>query len=240
MFSLRLEGLSETERVEAEFARKRAEIMGMPFSDEQIELLLAQQQRLRDAELAIIEEAQVAEKEKQLLDDRIANIENFTRVGQQAFDQFFAGVISGEKKFGEALAGTFKQVGSQLIDQKVNELLAIQIAEVGKATLEAPGTFGASLAKIPLILAAAAAGKAALGAIKFHEGGIVGGDINAPARDVPIIAQAGEAVIDRDTTRDIATGGAQDRPMQIINIVQLDGDEISRYTSHVRPQDRFI
>jgi len=93
--------------------------------------------------------------------------------------------------------------------------------------------------RIPLIIAAAAAGKAALGAIKFHEGGIVGGDINAPPRDIPIMAQAGEAVVDRDTVRDIAGGGAEGKPIEITVINTIDGDEFSRTVSLVRPEERF-
>ena len=114
------------------------------------------------------------------------------------------------------------------VDQALAKILVKQTAEVGEAVIEAPGTFGASLAKIPLILAAAGAAKAALGQIRFHEGGIVGGSIDAPPRDVPIIAQAGERVLTRDETQAIEAGGAGDA-IQPINItIEMDAIEVGR------------
>ena len=67
-----------------------------------------------------------------------------------------------------------KRIGKVLKDRAKDELSAIAAAEVQKAIIEAPATFGASLLKIPVILAALTAGQAVVDAIQFHEGGLVG------------------------------------------------------------------
>jgi len=237
MFELRLSGMNEQERIEAEFAEARKQLMLLPFSDEQKDLLLEQQQALQDEQLALIEVGAMAEAEKEMLEERLANILEFQQSAGKAFGDFFASQISGQKSFNQASEALFKQGASAAIDalvqQKLAEVGVVQVTEIGKALIKAPLSFGAELAKIPLILAAGAAAKAAVGQIKFHEGGIVGGSIDAPPRDVPIIAQAGERVLSREETQAQAGGGGQ--PIVIENIITLDSDELQRFVTEVNP-----
>jgi TP901 family phage tail tape measure protein len=237
--NIQLAAMDEREQLFFEKQETLSAILQGPYSEEQKELLVANATAFYDAQIMALEEAAVADREQEELDARLANYDFFFRTASAGFDTFFKGVIGGEKKFGVALGEAFKQQGAQLIDFGVKKLVTEQAIEEFIAAIQAPNTFGASALKIPLIIAAAAAGKAALGAIKFHEGGIVGGDINAPPRDVPIVAQAGEAVVDRDTTRDLVTGGGTERPIEITIVNEWDGDEISRNVALVRPEERF-
>jgi TP901 family phage tail tape measure protein len=176
--NIQLAAMDEREQLFFEKQETISNILQGPYSEEQKELLVANATAFYDAQIQALEEAAVADREREELDARLANYDFFFRTASAGFDTFFKGVIGGEKKFGVALGEAFKQQGAQLIDFGVKKLVTEQAIEEFIAAIQAPNTFGASALKIPLIIAAAAAGKAALGAIKFHEGGIVGGDIN--------------------------------------------------------------
>jgi TP901 family phage tail tape measure protein len=245
MTDLQLEKMDEREQLFFERQESLSNIMQMPFSDEQKELMLERAAAFYDAQLALIEEkeaGEIAEREAEILEERLAKIQKFQQSAGKAFGQFFASQISGQKSFNQASEALTKDFLNQAVDAIVRrytgELAVTQAAEIGKALIESPGTFGASLAKIPLILGAAGAAKAAIGGIKFHEGGIVGGSIDAPPADVPIIAQAGERVLNREETQALEAGPGG--PIQIENIIVLDSDEMARFVVDVDPRSGNI
>lgn len=113
--------------------------------------------------------------------------ERATRNMASAFFSLFDRVSDAEKNFVKA---TLKTLGLAItatiraeIQRAVGELLVTKVKEIGKATVEAPGTLGASLLRIPAILAAAGAGIAAVRAIEkriapsFLHGGISPGGL---------------------------------------------------------------
>jgi len=124
-------------------------------------LMLAEWKAVREKEIA----AQVAE-EKKLIDGDLLKTQE---------DIATAGVISGLEGIKSEISAKIKAWGAE---------------QTAKAFVEAPLTAGASLASIPLIAAATAAGLAAVNAIQLAEGGIVTKPTKA------IIGEAGaEAVI---------------------------------------------
>jgi len=120
------------------------------------------------------------------------------------FDQL---VNSGEnvgKSFAKALGMALIQTVKMAIRTAMMEILAFKIKELAKAAMGAPLSFGATLAAIGPIMAAAAAGTAALSAIEgkmvkgFYSGGIID-------KTGMILAHAGERVINPavNTTKDV-------------------------------------
>jgi hypothetical protein len=240
---IQLDKMDEREQLFFERQKTLSDILQGPFSEEQKELMVENANAFFDAQLGVIEEkeaGEIAAREAEILEERLAKIQEFQQSAGKAFGKFFADQIKGQKSFNQASQSLFNEGAGMIIDaivkQKTDEILATQTAEVGKALLESPGTFGASLAKIPLILAAGAAAKAAIGQIKFHEGGIVGGDINAPPRDVPIIAQAGERVLSREETQAIEAGAGGGGSQEIVIPVNIDGQEVARAIARIGPQ----
>jgi hypothetical protein len=74
------------------------------------------------------------------------------------------------------LLATIAEDGGAAIGQALKDRLSAEIdlwmaAEIAKATAAAPLTLGASLGAIPLITAAGTAGKAAINAVQFEQGG---------------------------------------------------------------------
>lgn len=237
---IQLAKMDEREQLFFERQEALSAILQGPFSEEQKELLVENANAFFDAQLQAIEEDQSAELEKEKLEERLANIKKFQQTAGKSFGKFFSSQISGQKSFNQASEALFKEGLTATIDAIVNKKIAeigvVQAAEVGKALLEGPGTFGASLAKIPLILAAGAAAKAAIGGIKFHEGGIVGGDINAPPRDVPAVLQTGERVVSREETQ----AAAESTPMIEVTIpLILEEEEIGKAMARIRPGMEF-
>ncbi|KKN68324.1 hypothetical protein LCGC14_0452000 [marine sediment metagenome] len=136
-----------------------------------------------------------------------------------------------------------KAVGAVLKQQLNSQIDAFAAAEVGKATAGGPLSFGATLALIGPIIAFATAAKAAVGAIQFHQGGVVGGsggveaNFNRPLRsnEQRAILQEGERVLTQATNEQLSstltklsakldrmdgTGGSI--------VLQVDGKEIAR------------
>lgn len=122
---------------------------------------------------------------------------------QFIYDQIqgsFQNMLEGNES---SFAESGKAILKHFINMKSKELLLSSLSEIGKAKIEAPGTFGASLLKIPLILAAQSAANAALNSIKLAQGGIVK---SSPGGTLATIGEAGkdEVVIplDDESTQD--------------------------------------
>ena len=92
-------------------------------------------------------------------------------IGNTMTDAFNA-MLTGEKKAGEA-------IGNGLISTLQAVIDAYVAAEVGKALIAAPMSFGATLAAIAPIIAAGGVANAALEAIKFADGGVLQGPSHA-------------------------------------------------------------
>lgn len=151
-------------------------------------------------------------------------------------------LIANEGNVAKAVGEVAKRTANAEIDTKVE-------TEVGKAITEAPGTFGASLFKIPLIIAAGTAAKAALGAIKFHEGGPVqrfqqGGPVDRGRlgpNEVSATLERGEFVMKESTSASLESminklNSKIDTMGQQPIILQIDGREIARATAPFNPQ----
>jgi hypothetical protein len=128
------------------------------------------------------------------------------------FADNFISIFDELANSGENLGKSFlKSIGLALIQTlkmavriATMEIIAYKIKEVSKALMGAPLTFGATLAAIGPIMAAAAVGTAALSAIegKIAKGFYTGGIIKNTGM---ILAHAGERVINPayNTTRDV-------------------------------------
>lgn len=143
-------------------------------------------------------EAEENEKRKNAAEEQATSI---TDISNQLTDELASSEGNASKKLGEILKGRLNST----ID-------AWAQAEITKAILEAPGSFGASLAKIPVIVAGQAAGKAAVGAVQFHEGGVVGSgsgsetNFNRKLRvnEKRAILQDGERVLTKQTDAELS------------------------------------
>jgi hypothetical protein len=118
-----------------------------------------------------LDEIAVITEEKMKFIDRLWKraAEGIYTSQQDMWNAIFTGQEEAHKALLKGMANTL----AALIDMAVAEILIEKLVEIGKALIEAPGTFGASMLKIPLIVAAAAAATAGLRAIQFAEGGIV-------------------------------------------------------------------
>jgi hypothetical protein len=195
------------------------------IAEEQAKFLAAQAQAKIDAE----------EAEKKRKRDTAQAV---AEISQETADA----IIANEGNVAKAVGEVAKRTANAEIDTKVE-------AEVGKAIAEAPGTFGASLFKIPLIIAAGTAAKAALGAIKFHEGGPVqrfqqGGPVDRGRlgpNEVPATLEKGEFVMKESTSASLEAminklNAKIDTMGQQPIILQIDGREIARATAPFNPQ----
>ena len=128
--------------------------------------------------------------DRQASEDAIALMQNTSDI-----------LLSNEKDKGKAM-------GKMAIGYLASKIDAWQAAEIANAMVGAPMSFGATLSMIAPIIAAGTAGKAALGAIKFHDGGVIGGDGGGSSSGVgfsgnirsderPAILQTGEEVLSR-------------------------------------------
>lgn len=111
---------------------------------------------------------------------QLATVSTMMDVMTQAFMQKDKNVVKS------ALNST-KTILLDFVDKKAKEILATKIAEVAKATAQAPLSFGATLLAIAPIVAAYAAGMALLRSIQFADGGMV------KATNGGIFANIGEA-----------------------------------------------
>ena len=85
--------------------------------------------------------------------------------------------IKNAQEFSD-LMGTITEDGGKTIGEAIKKQLSAQIdawmaTEIAKAQAAAPLTFGASLAAIAPIIGAGAAGKAAINAVQFADGGVI-------------------------------------------------------------------
>jgi hypothetical protein len=149
-------------------------------------------------------------------------------------------------------ANKAKAIGQVLKQQLNSQIDVFAATEIGKATAGAPLSFGATLAAIGPIIAAATAAKAVIAAVQFHEGGVVGGtggadtNFNRPIRsnEQRAILQEGERVLTQATNEQLSSVltklsakldrmGGNGGPI----VLQIDGKEIARATAPF--QDTF-
>lgn len=146
----------------------------------------------------------------EMREQRLAKWKDFGRDITQSFSQHLADLmvgLRGFKGFWSSLWDSIRQSFSRLLASMLQEFIEGFVNKAAKAAGEklggmfggggesgggGGGGFWKTAAKI---------GKAIFG-LFFHDGGVVGG---APGRDVPIIAQSGEAVLTRRATA--AIGG---------------------------------
>ena len=118
-----------------------------------------------------------------------------------------------------------------IAQQKLLELAVVNAVEIGKAWVEAPGTFGASLAKLGPITAAYAAGAAAISALRSQiVGSFAIGSDYVPASGLAMVHE-GEAVLNRTEAqayRAGSTNGGGDVTVQVILDGQLITEQVSR------------
>lgn len=159
--------MTETEQLAFERAQALAEIQMMPFSEEQAALMEGLVTDFYGLQAQAIEESEL-EKSAQQRAQNVLKWSNFMAGGLERASQQ---IISGEKKFGVAFAQLGIEFLKELIRTLTAAIIAKKIAFIGLAVIEAPETFGASLAKIAPITAAAAVAIGALSAL----GGAIGG-----------------------------------------------------------------
>lgn len=159
--------MTETEQLAFERAQALAELQLFPFSEEQATLMEGLVTDFYDLQAQAIEESRVEEAAR----NRAERLEFWANKGLDSLERVATETITGQKQFGVALAQAGIEILKIIIKQKAQELIAVKIAELAKAAVAAPMSFGASLVAIAPIVAAAAAGLAALSAL----GGAVGG-----------------------------------------------------------------
>jgi hypothetical protein len=191
--------MDEFNQIMAEKADALKEIQAGPYSEEQREILTAKANELFAAQISALEESGLQDAADSFADGFVGS-----------FNDAWAGVLSGEKSFAQAFGQAFKGILSQTVKAKVAEIQVEKIAE---------------LAGIPMILGQFAAATAAMAAVSFHEGGMVGSPFSSP-QDVPALLQTGEAVLSRQAVSDLLTGGGQGQDINVS--VQLDGREVGR------------
>jgi TP901 family phage tail tape measure protein len=128
----------------------------------------------------ILENETLTAEQRKLLEENILETQKSLGVARVELAKKTADEIN---KFStaaaQALTDSEKSIGAVIGDEikaRLNaQIDALVAAEIAKATAAAPLTFGASLAAIGPIVVAGIAGKAAINAIQFHEGGVVGG-----------------------------------------------------------------
>jgi len=199
-FQARIMGEQELKDMEIEAEKTRIEttVADAAARDEQLKLLddiRTEHHKNNAAEIAMAAEEAAASV--------VASWESTISPVTSTIQQTTQAAIQGELTTSQAITqigrSMVRTVLNQTIDLLTAELLAKQITEIGKATIEAPGTFGASLLKIPLILAAAAAARGAVTAVTMQEGGLVTGGVSG--RDsVPALLEPGELVLPRPVT----------------------------------------
>lgn len=120
-----------------------------------------------DLQAQAIEESELEQAAQQ----RAQNVLKWSNFMAGGLERASQQILSGEKKFGVAFAQLGVEFLKEIIRVATSAIIAKKIEQIGIATIEAPGTFGASLAKIAPIAAAAAVALGALSAL----GGAIGG-----------------------------------------------------------------
>ena len=133
-------------------------------------------------------------------------------------------VISGQKTMKEAL----KDILISFITMLEKQVIATQIAEQAKALMMAPLSFGATLAAIPPILAAAAPALVAFEAVKAGIRGLAeGGTLTSPGS--VLVGESGPELLNLPKGASVAPlGQASSGPKSINVMVQLDGKTIMK------------
>lgn len=177
------------------------------------EATLAADAALAEAQFLAAEEA-IAKRTEQKAreEEEKLRLEQEAAEKRKAIQNFSLDVT---RNIGDALIDNEKSVASAIGDSikaaLIGQIDAIVATEIAKALAEAPLTFGATLAAIGPIIAAGAVGRAAIGAIKFHEGGVVGEgsgtetNFNRRLRvnEKRAILEDGERVLTRATDREL-------------------------------------
>ena len=133
-------------------------------------------------------------------------------------------VTSGQKTMKEALKGILLDFITMLEKQ----VIATQIAEQAKALMMAPLSFGATLAAIPGILAAAAPALIGFETIKAGIRGLAEGGTLTSAGSV-LVGESGPELLNLPKGASVAPlGKASSGPKSINVMVQLDGKTIAK------------
>ncbi len=203
----------ETEQLAFERAQALMEIQAMPFSEDQAAVMEGLVNEFYDLQAQAIEDSKVEEAAKQRM-EKVLKWSNFMASGLERASQQ---ILSGEKKFGVAFALLGIEFLKELIRVMTAAIIAKKIAMIGLAVIESPETFGASLAKIAPITAAAAVALGALSAL----GGAVGGG-GAPSGGAPGAAGLGVGAV----TPGFAPEGAEAPGAGIIINVTVEGNVV--------------
>lgn len=116
---------------------------------------------------------------------------------RRALEKSFSTELQGILQAGISPDGLdFSAMGEAIKASLRNQLTIWAAAEVAKALMAAPLTFGASLFALPIIAAKLAAGITAINAVKFNDGGIVQGT-SYTGDKVPALMNSGEMVLNR-------------------------------------------
>jgi len=207
----------------------------------------------------------LAENESISLEERLKAIENFyknkakSRNKDLTLEQIATKeIIKSSSEMTDILSGNQGNIAKATLDfakNTANKTIDIKVAEeVAKATAAGGMSFGATLALIAPIIAAGAAGKAAVNAI-FHQGGVVGQDNGTAtgssasmggikADEVVAKLQTGEEVLSRaerseliELMRDIKEGGIGGGNLPMINVmIELDGDVLGEKIIDIQDQ----
>lgn len=126
-----------------------------------------------------------------------------------------------------------RAMGIQLKRHLIAEINARAAKEIGDALIRAPLTLGGTLAAVAPIVAAQAAGVAAVSAVKFHQGGMV--DNVAVGEETPAVLQGGERVLSiEQNDQMISLLQSIDRRLSGGRgniVVMLDGKELAASTA---------
>lgn len=159
--------MTEAEQLAFERSQALMQIQMMPFSEEQAALMEGLVTDFYDLQAQAIEESELEQAAQQ----RAQNVLKWSNFMAGGLERASQQILSGEKKFGVAFAQLGVEFLKEIIRVATSAIIAKKIEQIGIATIEAPGTFGASLAKIAPIAAAAAVALGALSAL----GGAIGG-----------------------------------------------------------------
>lgn len=159
--------MTEAEQLALERSQALMQIQMMPFSEEQAALMEGLVTDFYDLQAQAIEESDLEQAAQQ----RAQNVLKWSNFMAGGLERASQQILSGEKKFGVAFAQLGVEFLKEIIRVATAAIIAKKIEQIGIATIEAPGTFGASLAKIAPITAAAAVALGALSAL----GGAIGG-----------------------------------------------------------------
>ena len=140
------------------------------LEQERIDKQQAEIKRLQELEEAKQKQIQITEAMAKASRDAAVAMANADKEAKQQ-------QIKNAQEFSD-LMGTITEDGGKTIGEAIKKQLSAQIdawmaTEIAKAQASAPLTFGASLAAIAPIIGAGTAGKVAINAVKFADGGVI-------------------------------------------------------------------